>query len=162
MFLLLGFFFLFIFSLPLAPSIFLYPSVTQTLSFSLSHSLSLSLSLSLSFFLFISLSHCLSLHLYLSRFFLPHQLYTASSILSSTVFLYQPGANGNAQQIYELTFILWTLSLGCEEKDLASFLSAGAIRVLFDLICAAPTRKVSCDESKTFINQNQRVILTSL
>ena len=89
-------------------------------------------------------------------------MYIASSILSSTVFLYQPGANGNAQQIYELTFILWTLSLGCEEKDLASFLSAGAIRVLFDLICAAPTRKVSCDESKIFINQNQRVILTSL
>ena len=35
------------------------------------------------------------------------------------------GANGNAQQIYELTFILWTLSLGCEEKNLALFLSAG-------------------------------------
>ena len=35
------------------------------------------------------------------------------------------GANGNAQQIYELTFILWTLSLGCAEKDLALFLSAG-------------------------------------
>jgi hypothetical protein len=38
---------------------------------------------------------------------------------------YQLGANGNAQQIYELTFILWTLSLGCEEKDLPLFLSAG-------------------------------------
>lgn len=66
--------------------------------------------------------------------------------IASTPHLYPhsvlSGANGNAQQIYELTFILWTLSLGCEEKDLASFLQAGAIRVLFDLISAAPTRKV--------------------
>ena len=52
---------------------------------------------------------------------LRYTIYSISSILS----WYQLGANGNAQQIYELTFILWTLSLGCEEKDLPLFLSAG-------------------------------------
>eukprot|EP00596_Hydrurales_sp_CCMP1899_P003973 CAMPEP_0119035284 /NCGR_PEP_ID=MMETSP1177-20130426/2213_1 /TAXON_ID=2985 /ORGANISM="Ochromonas sp, Strain CCMP1899" /LENGTH=451 /DNA_ID=CAMNT_0006993307 /DNA_START=122 /DNA_END=1477 /DNA_ORIENTATION=+ len=52
------------------------------------------------------------------------------------------GANGSAQHIYELSFILWTLSLGVQNKDLPSFLKAGAIRVVYDLVCAAPSRKV--------------------
>jgi hypothetical protein len=39
------------------------------------------------------------------------------------------GANGNAQQIYELAFILWTLSLGSDDSDLKAFLSAGALEI---------------------------------
>jgi V-type H+-transporting ATPase subunit H len=52
------------------------------------------------------------------------------------------GVNGNAQHVYELCFILWTMSLGCESADLPSFLSAGTIRVLYDLCSSAPSRKV--------------------
>lgn len=47
---------------------------------------------------------------------------------------------GNTQQVYELCFILWTLSLG--EVDTTAFLAAGIIPVLVDLLSAAPTRKV--------------------
>ena len=52
------------------------------------------------------------------------------------------GVNGNAQQIYELCFMLWTMSLGCENQDVPAFLSAGAIRILYDLLASAPSRKV--------------------
>ena len=89
--------------------------------------------LSFLFFVFCSLFFFLDPH------FFPSLL---SPSLHLIILSPPQGANGNAQQIYELNFILWTLSLGCEEKDLGSFLSAGAIRVLFDLISAAPTRKV--------------------
>ena len=53
------------------------------------------------------------------------------------------GVNGNAQQIYELCFILWTMALGTDgSQDLKAFLSAGTIRVLYDICSSAPSRKV--------------------
>lgn len=51
------------------------------------------------------------------------------------------GANGNAQHIYELTFILWTISLTVD-KYTSLFLSSGTVPALVDLIAAAPSRKV--------------------
>jgi len=51
------------------------------------------------------------------------------------------GANGNAQQIYDLTFCLWTLSLG-DDIDLRAFLHAGTSRILTELISTAPSKKV--------------------
>ena len=51
------------------------------------------------------------------------------------------GANGNAQHLYELTFILWTISLN-NEKHTTLFLSSGTVPALVDLIAAAPSRKV--------------------
>jgi V-type H+-transporting ATPase subunit H len=51
------------------------------------------------------------------------------------------GVNGNGQQIYEVCFCLWTLSLG-DEMDLKSFLSSGSIRYLVDVLAAAPSRKI--------------------
>eukprot|EP01032_Pedospumella_encystans_P013842 gene13843-15918_t len=47
----------------------------------------------------------------------------------------------NTQQVYELCFILWTLSLG--EVEMSAFLASGIIPVLVDLLTAAPTRKVT-------------------
>ena len=59
------------------------------------------------------------------------------------------GANGNAQQIYELCFILWALSLvisspsrNGEEVELKAFLSSGAVQVLAELLVSSPTKKV--------------------
>ena len=61
------------------------------------------------------------------------------------------GANGNAQQIYELCFILWALSLvitspsrNGEEVELKTFLSSGAVQVLAELLVSSPTKKVFC------------------
>ncbi len=51
------------------------------------------------------------------------------------------GVNGNPQHIYELIFVLWTLSLG--ETDLTVFLSSGAIPLIVDFLAAAPSRKVT-------------------
>jgi V-type H+-transporting ATPase subunit H len=51
------------------------------------------------------------------------------------------GVNGNPQHIYELIFVLWTLSLG--ETDLSVFLSSGAIPLIVDFLAAAPSRKVT-------------------
>jgi V-type H+-transporting ATPase subunit H len=51
------------------------------------------------------------------------------------------GRNGNAQQLYELTFCLWTLSLG-ESADIDAFLHCGTILTLTELVAAAPSRKV--------------------
>ena len=51
------------------------------------------------------------------------------------------GVNGNAQQLYDLTFCLWTVSLG-DETDLRAFLHAGTCRILTDLLATAPSRKV--------------------
>lgn len=56
--------------------------------------------------------------------------------------LYKLGMNGNAQLLYELTFILWTLSLQKETTNPTAFLSSGAIRILADLLASAPSRKV--------------------
>lgn len=51
------------------------------------------------------------------------------------------GRNGNAQQLYELTFCLWTLSLG-ESADVNAFLHCGSVSTLTELVAAAPSRKV--------------------
>eukprot|EP01041_Mallomonas_annulata_P004206 gene4206-8366_t len=51
------------------------------------------------------------------------------------------GVNGSAQQIYDLSFCLWTVSLG-EDTDLRPFLHAGTCRLLTDLLATAPSRKV--------------------
>jgi V-type H+-transporting ATPase subunit H len=55
--------------------------------------------------------------------------------------LYKLGVNGNSQQIYELSFCLWTISLS-KDIDQQAFLSSGAIRILSDLLASAPSRKV--------------------
>lgn len=52
------------------------------------------------------------------------------------------GVNGNAQQLYDLTVVLWTLSLG-QDVDLKAFLSTGTINLLVELVAAAPSRKVT-------------------
>jgi len=65
--------------------------------------------------------------------------------------LKRTGVNGNAQQLYELTFALWTLSLGTE-ADLKAFLSTGSINVLVDLVAAAPSRKVTRVAVATLVN----------
>ncbi len=68
--------------------------------------------------------------------------FVSSSGVNHVVSLLQKlGTNGNAQQIYELTFILWSLSMG-PDLDLTPFLSSGMIPTLVDLIAAAPSRKV--------------------
>lgn len=51
------------------------------------------------------------------------------------------GPNGNGQQIYDICFCLWTMSLG-DSTDLNAFLVSGSIRYLVDLLAAAPSRKV--------------------
>lgn len=51
------------------------------------------------------------------------------------------GTTGNAQHIYELVFVLWSLSLGI--TDYSDFLKSGVINTLVDLIAAAPSRKVT-------------------
>ena len=51
------------------------------------------------------------------------------------------GANGNAQQLYDFGFCLWTLSLG-REVPLEPFLVSGAVRSLSELVAVAPSRKV--------------------
>ncbi len=51
------------------------------------------------------------------------------------------GPNGNSQQIYDVVFCLWTMSLG-DNADVGAFLSSGSIRYLVDLIASAPSRKV--------------------
>jgi V-type H+-transporting ATPase subunit H len=51
------------------------------------------------------------------------------------------GANGNAQQLYELTFLVWTLAL-VSDKYINIFLSSGIIPNLVDILSAAPSRKV--------------------
>lgn len=72
------------------------------------------------------------------------------------------GANGNAQQLYELCFVLWALSL--DNVDKHEFLASGAVPLLVDLTAAAPTRKVmrmclstlrdlSADENDLILNE---------
>lgn len=51
------------------------------------------------------------------------------------------GANGHAQFIYELTFILWALSLG--EFDFNPFISSGSVSILVEVLSSSPTRKVT-------------------
>ena len=66
------------------------------------------------------------------------------------------------QQIYELCFILWTLSLG--EYDHGSFLASGVIPILVDILSAAPSRKtvrmtlatlrnLACTEDDNILNE---------
>jgi hypothetical protein len=55
--------------------------------------------------------------------------------------LQKVGVNGNAQQLYELTFVCWTLSLG-PDIDLATYMSLGSVQTFVDLMSSAPSRKV--------------------
>jgi len=54
------------------------------------------------------------------------------------------GTNGNAQQLYDLSFCLWMLSLSLKsgEVNAEPFLASGSIAVAADLVAAAPSRKV--------------------
>ena len=53
------------------------------------------------------------------------------------------GSNGNAQQLYDLSFCLWMLSMSIKSGvPAATFLSSGSIAVAADLLAAAPSRKV--------------------
>lgn len=68
--------------------------------------------------------------------------FVAAGGVQSIVYIFKKlGSNGNAQQTYELTFILWTLSLNAAHQ-LNQFLSAGTIRILVEMVAAAPSRKV--------------------
>jgi V-ATPase subunit H len=51
------------------------------------------------------------------------------------------GTGGNAQFLYQLLFVMWTLTLDPTE-DLSPFLSTGSIKVLADFLASAPSRKV--------------------
>ena len=65
-----------------------------------------------------------------------------AGILTNVVnILNRIGVNGNPQHIYELCFLLWTLSLG--ETDLNAYLSSGAIPLIIEYLAAAPSRKVT-------------------
>ena len=55
--------------------------------------------------------------------------------------LHKIGTNGNAQMIYELCFCLWALSLE-NDCDTKVFINANIIKLLTDLMGAAPSRKV--------------------
>lgn len=59
---------------------------------------------------------------------------------------------GNPQSLYEICFVLWTLSLPISSSDggshkgsssIAMFSQAGTVRWLVELLTAAPTRKIS-------------------
>jgi len=75
------------------------------------------------------------------------KLFVESGGVTSVVgFLQKLGTNGNAQTIYELVFILWTLSLDTHdeagEEILDQFLRTGTVAALVELVAAAPSRKV--------------------
>jgi hypothetical protein len=52
------------------------------------------------------------------------------------------GTNGNAQMLYELCFCLWSLSLDPDSCDMQVFINANIVKLLTDLMSAAPSRKV--------------------
>lgn len=52
------------------------------------------------------------------------------------------GANGNAQFIYDLSFIIWTLTLS-EEINIRAFLTSNAVATLSDFLAKTPSRKVT-------------------
>ena len=106
----------------------------------------------------ISSSLCLPALSMLSRNQAARKVFIEAGGINHVVeYLQKLGTNGNAQTIYELTFILWTISMDIatflsasfnpkESSDsliiLTAFLSAGAIPCLVDLVSAAPSRKV--------------------
>lgn len=68
-------------------------------------------------------------------------LLKAGIVQSVVSALTRVGVNGNPQHIYELLFVLWTLSLG--ETDLPAYLSSGAIPKVIELFSVSPSRKVT-------------------
>jgi hypothetical protein len=65
-----------------------------------------------------------------------------AGIVSNVVnILKRIGINGNPQHLYELCFVLWTLSLS--DQDLSGYLSSGAIPLLIEILTASPSRKVT-------------------
>ena len=59
-----------------------------------------------------------------------------------TAILKRLGVNGNSQQIYEILFIFWSLSLDLSDEALTQFLKCGSVPILVELIAAAPTKKI--------------------
>jgi V-type H+-transporting ATPase subunit H len=51
------------------------------------------------------------------------------------------GVNGNSQQLYELVFVLWSLSLGA--TDPSTYLHNNVIATVVELLAASPSRKVT-------------------
>lgn len=68
-------------------------------------------------------------------------LNSAGIVPSVVSILKRIGINGNPQHVYELSFVLWTLSLS--DPDLNSYLSSGAIPLLVEFLAASPSRKVT-------------------
>lgn len=68
------------------------------------------------------------------------KLVEAGVVTAISAILKRTGASSSAQQIYELCFQLWALSL--EEENLAEFIPAGAVRALVEQIAAPPSKKV--------------------
>lgn len=68
-------------------------------------------------------------------------LISAGIVGNVAAILKRIGINGNSQQIYELIFILWALSLG--EKETSPYLTAGIVPLLVDFLSASPSRKVT-------------------
>ncbi len=72
------------------------------------------------------------------------QAFVALEGVGSLIHLLQKvGTNGNAQVLYEISFVLWTLSLDAvaDQSIIHSFLSAGTIPSLVEVVAAAPSRK---------------------
>lgn len=69
------------------------------------------------------------------------KLVIAGMVNQVIAILKQLGRNGNAQQIYELTFVIWSLSLGTSGVE--AFKSTGVVSTLVELLSSSPSRKVT-------------------
>jgi V-type H+-transporting ATPase subunit H len=70
------------------------------------------------------------------------ELVQAGVVSQAMIILKKLGRNGNAQHIYEITFVIWTLSLGIG-SGIDAFKSTGVVSTLVDLLSASPSRKVT-------------------
>ena len=97
------------------------------------------------------------------------ELITKSCLALVVNILKRLGVNGNAQQLYDLTVVLWTLSLVRSPKpnaipgaddllDLKAFLSSGIVNLLVDLVAAAPSRKVTRIAVAALVNLASREV----
>lgn len=53
------------------------------------------------------------------------------------------GVNGNPQQLYDLVFVLWALSLDKESAFVTDFLHQNLVSQVVDLLASSPSRKVT-------------------
>lgn len=53
------------------------------------------------------------------------------------------GSTGSSQKIYDLCFILWTLTLSIQEENIQHFATGGLVTTLVTFLASAPSRKVA-------------------